>query len=149
MLMLQIGVGLYCKVLFKDGNLLQNFVIRFWNYVNWQDSFNDQTKSSTTECSKGMACVFSLKNPTYPEFICLSSCAIHCIDVNLDHPHMIAVGLMDGNIAVYNLQNETQDPFYKSDAINGKHRNVVNQVNHVFTYVIYPNCWITPLQLLI
>ena len=46
--------------------------------------------------SRGMACVFSLKNPTYPEYTCLSSCAMSCVDVNPFHAHMLAVGLVDG-----------------------------------------------------
>ena len=78
--------------------------------------------------SKGLICVYSLKNPTYPEFICKSSCAILCIDINPSHSHMIAAGLIDGNVAVYNLQIKSQHPFYVSDARNGKHQNVVNQV---------------------
>jgi dynein intermediate chain 1 len=80
--------------------------------------------------SKGVACVFSLKNPAHPEFICLSSCAIMCIDMNPCHPHMMVVGLMDGNVAVYNLQNKTQHPVYTSDARNGKHKKLVNQVSN-------------------
>ena len=80
--------------------------------------------------SRGMACVFSLKNPTFPEYICLSSCAILCLDVNPYHPHMLAVGLMNGNVAVYNLQIKTKQPTYISDSINGKHRNLINQVNN-------------------
>ena len=92
------------------------------------DSFSEHTKHIIND-SKGMACVFSLKNPTYPEYICLSNCAILCIDINPCHPHMLAVGLVDGNIAVYNLQINTQNPFYKSDSNNGKHHNVVNQAS--------------------
>ena len=91
------------------------------------DSFNEHTKQMENK-SRGMACVFSLKNPTFPEYICLSSCAILCLDVNPYHPHMLAVGLMNGNVAVYNLQIKTKHPTYISDSINGKHRNLINQV---------------------
>ena len=78
--------------------------------------------------SKGLVCVYSLKNPTYPEFIRHSACAILCIDINPSHSHMIAAGMIDGNVAVYNLQLKNQNPFYISDARNGKHQNVINQV---------------------
>ena len=44
------------------------------------------------------------------------------------HPHMLVVGLYDGNIAVYNLQKNTGTPSYQSDAKNGKHRDIVWQV---------------------
>ena len=91
------------------------------------DSFHEHTRQMQND-SKGLVCVYSLKNPTYPDFICHSSCAILCIDINPSHSHMIAVGLIDGNVAVYNLQLKSQHPFYVSDARNGKHQNVINQV---------------------
>ena len=37
---------------------------------------------------------------------------------------------MNGNVAVYNLQIKTKQPTYISDSINGKHRNLINQVNN-------------------
>ena len=42
---------------------------------------------------------------------------------------MLVVGLYDGNIAVYNLQKNVGVPNYQSDAKNGKHRDIVWQVN--------------------
>ena len=88
--------------------------------------------------SKGVACVFSLKNPAHPEFICLSNCAVLCIDMNPCHPHMMVVGLMDANVAVYNLQVKTHHPVYISDARNGKHKRLINQVN-VIVSLSYQN----------
>ena len=41
---------------------------------------------------------------------------------------MLAVGLHDGNIAVYNLQKKGGNPVYQSDPRNGKHKDVVWQV---------------------
>ena len=41
---------------------------------------------------------------------------------------MVVAGLHDGNIAVYNLQTNTGKPCYQSDAVSGKHRDVVWQV---------------------
>ena len=58
--------------------------------------------------------------------------------MNPSHPHMIVVGLMDGNVAVYNLQMKTQHPVYISDARNGKHKNLINQVNNVIAYSYQP-----------
>ena len=100
------------------------------------DSFNEHTKQMENK-SRGMACVFSLKNPTFPEYICLSSCAILCLDVNHYHPHMLAVGLMNGNVAVYNLQIKSKHPTYISDSINGKHRNLINQVTNPLGEILH------------
>ena len=81
-----------------------------------------------TQQGKGFVCLFSLKNPSYPEFLCEASCGVMCVDIHPQHPHMVVVGLYDGNIAVYNLQTRRSTPSYKSSAQNGKHREVVWQV---------------------
>ena len=98
---------------------------------------------------KGIVCVFSLKNPAYPEYLQFANCAISSIDVHPTHPHMLVAGLVDGNVAVYNLQKRNQNPAYISTAKNGKHQDVVWQVNtkivglnfclrsHIFKWFIY------------
>ena len=48
-----------------------------------------------------------------------------CVDIHPDHPHMLAAGLSDGNVAVYNLQKNPQKPSYISTARNGKHTDIV------------------------
>ena len=77
---------------------------------------------------EGVVCVFSLKNPSYPEYLCLSHCGVMCVDIHPNHPHMLAVGLSDGNVAVYNLQKLCNKPAYMSTAGNGKHHDIVWQV---------------------
>jgi dynein intermediate chain 1 len=42
---------------------------------------------------------------------------------------MLAVGMADGNVAVYNLQKNTSKPTYISTAKNGKHQDMVWQVS--------------------
>ena len=91
--------------------------------IYFLDDFNQRHKNS-----KGTACVFSLKNPAYPEFIRLAPCAIASIDVHPTHPHMLVAGLFDGNVAVYNLQKKRSHPSYISTAKNGKHQDTVWQV---------------------
>ena len=76
----------------------------------------------------GYACIFSLKNPSYPEFTCSASCGVMCVDISPQHPHMVVTGLHDGNVAVYNLQLKSSAPVYQSSPRNGKHRDVVWQV---------------------
>ena len=56
-------------------------------------------------------------------------CGIIAVDVHPDHPHMLAAGLADGNVAVYNLQEKSQKPKYISTARNGKHQDIVWQVS--------------------
>ena len=46
---------------------------------------------------------------------------------------MLAAGLSDGNVAVYNLQKNPQKPSYISTARNGKHTDIVWQVKKFFS----------------
>ena len=76
-------------------------------------------------------CVYSLKNPAHPEYICESSSGIMCLDFHPQHPHMLVVGLYNGNVAVYNLQKNVGrilQPVYQSRAYAGKHMESVWQV---------------------
>ena len=92
--------------------------------------FSDDFNNIQNNKSHGIVCVFSLKNPSYPEFIRFAHCPISSIDVHPMHSHMLVVGLFDGNVAVFNLQRKNKDPAYISTAQNGKHRDVVWQVNY-------------------
>lgn len=83
------------------------------------------------QADKGYVCLFSLKNPSYPEFLCETPCGVMCLDLHPAHPHMLVVGLYDGNVAVYNLQQRRAGPNYMSTADNGKHTDVVWQVKWV------------------
>ena len=78
---------------------------------------------------KGFLCLFSLKNPSYPEYICKSGADIICCDTHPDYPHMMVVGLSDGNVAVYNLVSTSSEPCYQSSAASGKHGAPVWQVS--------------------
>ena len=79
--------------------------------------------------TQGVVCVFSLKNPSYPEYLCLAQCGVLCLDIHPQHPHMLVAGLSNGNVAVYNLQKKIEGrPSYISTARNGKHQDAVGQV---------------------
>ena len=76
-------------------------------------------------CRKGFLCLFSLKNPSYPEYICSAGSGILCVDTHPSYPHIIAVGLYDGNVAVYDLSSSSSSPCYQSSAASGKHADAV------------------------
>ena len=48
---------------------------------------------------------------------------------------MLAVGLSDGNVAIFNLQQDTFKPAYISTAKDGKHQDIVWQVNRKIIWV--------------
>jgi dynein intermediate chain 1 len=81
----------------------------------------------------GFICLFSLKNPSFPEYICRAPCGVLCLDISAAYPHLIVAGLYDGNVAVYNLcgeeaSNTVIHPTHISNAHTGKHREPVWQV---------------------
>lgn len=97
--------------------------LRIEQYIIFSDNFYDQDSGG-----QGCVCVFSLKNPSYPEYLCHAQSGVICVDIHPAHPHMLAAGLADGNVAVYNLQKNPQKPSYISTARNGKHQDIVWQV---------------------
>ncbi|XP_064425092.1 dynein, axonemal, intermediate chain 1, paralog 2 [Latimeria chalumnae] len=77
---------------------------------------------------QGMLLFYSLKNPTFPEYIFQTDSGIMCLDIHKDHPCMVAVGFYDGNVAVYNLKENSPRSTYKSSARSGKHTDPAWQV---------------------
>eukprot|EP01137_Pigoraptor_chileana_P035580 Opistho-2@29840 len=76
----------------------------------------------------GMICAFTLKNPSYPEYVFNTESGVMCLDFNRQHPSLLAVGLYDGSVAIYNVQEKTTKPMYQSTAKTGKHTDPVWQV---------------------
>ncbi|XP_049762330.1 dynein intermediate chain 2, ciliary-like [Schistocerca cancellata] len=82
---------------------------------------------STKPQPEGAMCLFTLKNHSYPEYICLTDTGVVCVDVHPDYPSMIVVGLYDGNVAVYNASVSDKEPARKSH-FKDKHGGIVWQV---------------------
>ena len=81
----------------------------FYEQVRTIDSFCHETSNNLKGSSqdKGVSsyvCVFSLKNPSFPEYLCATNSGVMCVDIHSKHPHMLAAGLADGTVAVYNMQ---------------------------------------------
>ena len=81
--------------------------------------------------SVGYLCLYSLKNPSYPEYTRKTHCGIMCVDIHEKYPQMVVVGLYDGNIAVFNLKSSSSSPQYISSAGSGKHNEPVYAVKWV------------------
>ncbi|XP_054979979.1 dynein axonemal intermediate chain 1 isoform X2 [Sorex araneus] len=78
--------------------------------------------------SRGMLLLYSMKNPSFPEFAFSSESGIMCLDMHKDHPYLVVVGHYDGNVAVYNLKKPQSQPSFRSSAKSGKHTDPVWQV---------------------
>lgn len=79
-----------------------------------------------------MLLLYTLKNPSFPEYSFTSESGIMCLDFHSDHPNLLAVGFYDGNVAIYNLKKASSQPSYKSSAKSGKHTEPVWQVRVLF-----------------
>uniref|UniRef100_A0A8C8ZVL5 Dynein axonemal intermediate chain 1 n=1 Tax=Prolemur simus TaxID=1328070 RepID=A0A8C8ZVL5_PROSS len=78
--------------------------------------------------SRGMLLLYSMKNPSFPEYIFSSDSGIMCLDMHVDHPYLVVVGHYDGNVAIYNLKKPHSQPTFRSSAKSGKHTEPVWQV---------------------
>ncbi|XP_025200719.1 dynein intermediate chain 2, ciliary-like isoform X1 [Melanaphis sacchari] len=76
----------------------------------------------------GYVCLWSLKNPSYPEYINQTHCGAMCLDFHRNHGFLLAVGFHDGHLAVYNVSLPTKEPQYMTDSVNTKHMACVRQV---------------------
>ena len=77
----------------------------------------------------GLLCFYTLKNPSFPEFIFSAESGISSLDSNTDDFNLVAVGFYSGNVAVYDLaQSKEDNPVYMSTALTGKHSDPVWQV---------------------
>ncbi|KAM4710524.1 LOW QUALITY PROTEIN: dynein axonemal intermediate chain 1 [Discoglossus pictus] len=78
--------------------------------------------------NRGMLLMYSLKNPSFPEYMFNTESGIMCLDIHKEHPYLVVVGFYNGNVAIYNLKAETSQPKIISSAKSGKHTDPVWQV---------------------
>uniref|UniRef100_A0A3B4WE25 Dynein axonemal intermediate chain 4 n=1 Tax=Seriola lalandi dorsalis TaxID=1841481 RepID=A0A3B4WE25_SERLL len=71
----------------KDPNLLA---------VGYGDLMNEK---------EGLICCWSLKNPVWPECVFYCHSCVTCVDFSANNPCQLAVGMLDGTVALYNIQS--------------------------------------------
>lgn len=78
--------------------------------------------------TRGMLLLYTLKNPSFPEYIFSTESGVMCLDIHKEHPYLAAVGFYDGNVAIFNMKSSSPQPKYMSSAKAGKHTDPVWQV---------------------
>ncbi|XP_030833317.1 dynein intermediate chain 2, ciliary isoform X1 [Strongylocentrotus purpuratus] len=78
--------------------------------------------------SRGMILFYTLKNPSFPEFVYPTDSGVMCIDIHPEHPYLICVGYYDGSVGVFNVTTTDANPVFQSTAKTGKHTDPVWQV---------------------
>lgn len=101
--------------------------------VCWNPKYNDlftvgHGSYDFTKQGRGMLLFYSLKNPSYPEYVYSTECGVMCLDIHPDYPYLVAVGFYDGSVGVFNVQEKAEGAVYRSTAKSGKHTDPVWQV---------------------
>jgi len=85
----------------------------------------------TVEQKDGAIALWSLKNPTHPERVYSLPCGVTAIDWSAYHPFLLAVGLYDGNVAIFDMRSEEDAPILESGSTTDKHHDPVWQVQWI------------------
>uniref|UniRef100_A0A1B6DX00 Dynein intermediate chain 2, ciliary n=1 Tax=Clastoptera arizonana TaxID=38151 RepID=A0A1B6DX00_9HEMI len=80
------------------------------------------------QVTEGYLCLFTLKNPSFPEYINSADSGVMCLDFHYKHAYLVVVGLYDGTVLVYNVQLLTKEWQFQSNSVSNKHGGIVWQV---------------------
>ncbi|NXX21193.1 WDR78 protein, partial [Podargus strigoides] len=83
------------------------------------------------EQEKGLACCWSLKNPTWPERIFQCENSVTALDFSMASPNLLAVGMYNGTIAIYNVRSRKDAVLLDSSESSNKHTGPVWQLRWV------------------
>lgn len=74
----------------------------------------------------GLICCYTIKNPTWPEYSFSTESGVMCLDFHPHHPALIAVGLYDGTVMVFDIRLKGNNkPIYTSTVRTQKHTDPV------------------------
>jgi dynein intermediate chain 1 len=77
---------------------------------------------------EGGMCLFTLKNPSFPDYVCTTETGVMCVDIHSIHPYLVCIGKYDGSVAVYDVRSPEKLPQYESSSVTNKHCGTVWQV---------------------
>ncbi|NWW43065.1 WDR78 protein, partial [Pedionomus torquatus] len=83
------------------------------------------------EQKKGLACCWSLKNPTWPERIFQCKHSVTALDFSLASPNLLAVGMYNGSVAIYDVRSRNDAALLDSSESTNKHTGPVWQLRWV------------------
>ena len=108
---------------FREG---EGTLLPLWKFYNERRSGGTSPPSagtrSTPTCSPsirqlrlreadgGLICCYSLKNPSHPEYAFTTESGVMCLDFHPQHSSLLAVGLYDGSVLVYDVHNKMNRP---------------------------------------
>ena len=75
--------------------------------------------------TSGMITCFSLKNPSFPEYVFTTGAGVMCLDFHPQHPALLACGFFDGTVAVFDVRSKQNAPVYVSRDPKTRHSEPV------------------------
>ena len=79
----------------------------------------------------GLICFWSLKSPEYPMRMYHPPAGVTALDFSKQHPNLLAVGLYDGTVAVYDVRGDGDSPALEATHASGKHSDPVWSIKWV------------------
>lgn len=102
-----------------------------WNKVNNDLIAIGYGQYEFTNQKGGLVCCWSLKNPEFPERIYTSEAGVTAVDFSTSNPNLLAVGLYDGTVAIYNVRSKKNQAVLDSFDSQGKHTAPVWQLKWI------------------
>lgn len=96
----------YSSSLSKD----RNVSCMCWNKKNQDILAAGYGKFEYNEEQSGLVCCWSLKNPEFPERYFKTEAGVTALAFSQKHANLLAVGLFNGNILVFDVRNNNTPP---------------------------------------
>ncbi|NXB18246.1 WDR78 protein, partial [Rhagologus leucostigma] len=102
-----------------------------WNKVNPDLLAVGYREFVSRDQKAGLACCWSLKNPMWPERIFRCEHGVTAVDFSLASPNLLAVGMANGRVAIYDVRSRNDAALLDSSASLNKHTGPVWQLRWV------------------
>ncbi|RMC08795.1 hypothetical protein DUI87_15046 [Hirundo rustica rustica] len=102
-----------------------------WNKVNPDLLAVGYREFVSQDQKKGLACCWSLKNPMWPERVFRCEHGVTAVDFSLARPNLLAVGMANGCVAIYDVGSRSDAALLDSSASLNKHKGPVWQLRWV------------------
>eukprot|EP00929_Paragymnodinium_shiwhaense_P068235 TRINITY_DN3428_c0_g1_i1.p1 TRINITY_DN3428_c0_g1~~TRINITY_DN3428_c0_g1_i1.p1 ORF type:complete len:640 (-),score=178.57 TRINITY_DN3428_c0_g1_i1:124-2043(-) len=101
--------------------------------IKWNPRYNDLCaigfgSYDFMKQGTGVICCYSLKNTRFPEYVFNTDAGVCSLDWHPTYPAVIAVGLYDGTVAVYDVRAKLKRAIYQSTVRTNKHTDPVWEV---------------------
>eukprot|EP00927_Polykrikos_kofoidii_P059567 TRINITY_DN54715_c0_g1_i1.p1 TRINITY_DN54715_c0_g1~~TRINITY_DN54715_c0_g1_i1.p1 ORF type:complete len:665 (-),score=147.43 TRINITY_DN54715_c0_g1_i1:196-2190(-) len=101
--------------------------------IKWNPKYNDLCavgfgSYDFMKQGTGVICCYSLKNTRFPEYVFNTDAGVCSLDWHPTYPAVLAVGLYDGTVLVYDVRAKLKRAIYQSTVRTNKHTDPVWEV---------------------